>query len=96
MLLDQQNRAQGQAAAIMYVARASAEGIEITADAMNKPGGERAVSFKIAEQYVQEFGKMAKESNTMILGAQVDDPSKFVLQAMNIFKTLENKNKEVK
>ena len=48
-------------------------GIERIAIAINQPGGADAVSLRIAEQYVKEFGKLAKENNTLILPAELSN-----------------------
>src|SRR6476469_469311 len=63
------NEAEGQAQAIMAVATAPAEGIRRVAEAITLPGGYEAVQLRVAEQYIGEFGKLAKESNTLVLPA---------------------------
>jgi len=67
------NEAKGRAEEITLIADATAAGIERIASAINQPGGADAVSLRIAEQYVKEFGKLAKESNTLILPAELSD-----------------------
>ena len=84
-MTDQINRAKGEAEAIREVARATAEGIETVAAAIQKAGGEEAVSLKIAEQYVAAFGKLAKESNTILLPANTADAGSMVAQALAVF-----------
>ncbi|MCB0309085.1 MAG: paraslipin, partial [Bdellovibrionales bacterium] len=63
------NEARGEAEAILTVATATAEGISKIAKAVQQPGGMEAIQLQVAEQYVQEFGRIAKASNTMILPA---------------------------
>jgi regulator of protease activity HflC (stomatin/prohibitin superfamily) len=65
------NVATGRAEEITLVATATAKGIEAVAAAIEKAGGKEAVSLRIAEQYVAEFGKLAKESTTLILPAEL-------------------------
>lgn len=67
------NEAEGKAREIQMLAEATAAGIERIAAAINQPGGEQAVSLRIAEQYVSEFGKLAKTGNTLILPAELAD-----------------------
>ncbi len=67
------NEARGRAEEITLIADATASGIERIAMAINQPGGADAVSLRIAEQYVGEFGKLAKETNTLILPAELAD-----------------------
>ncbi|NKI34030.1 paraslipin [Wenzhouxiangella sp. XN79A] len=67
------NEAKGRSEEILLIAQATAAGIERIASAINQPGGADAVSLRIAEQYVKEFGKLAQASNTLILPAELSD-----------------------
>jgi len=67
------NEAEGKARQIELLAVATSESIARIADAINGPGGKDAVNLRIAEQYVTEFGKLAKESTTMILPQNLSD-----------------------
>lgn len=67
------NEASGHAEEIRLLAEATATGIERIASAINQPGGKDAVSLRIAEQYVKEFGNLARETNTLILPAELGD-----------------------
>src|SRR3989454_9421475 len=57
------NEAEGQAAAILAVAQATAEGIRRVADTIRMPGGFEAVQLRVAEQYIGQFGALAKAAN---------------------------------
>src|ERR671914_2286814 len=59
------NEAEGQASAILAVATATAEGIRRVAEATQMPGGEQAVQLRVAEQYIQEFGKVIHNADTI-------------------------------
>lgn len=67
------NEAAGRAAEIELVAVATAKGITEIASSINKEGGMNAVNLRIAEQYLGEFGKLAKANNTMIVPADLSD-----------------------
>ncbi|WP_111640753.1 stomatin-like protein [Marinimicrobium alkaliphilum] len=67
------NEAEGKAREIQLIAEATADGIRRVAEAINNEGGQEAVSLRVAEQYVREFGKLAKETNTMILPAELSN-----------------------
>ncbi|RUO55722.1 MULTISPECIES: SPFH domain-containing protein [Pseudidiomarina] len=67
------NEAEGRAREIELIAEATAEGLRKIAAAIQQPGGQDAVSLRVAEQYVKEFGNLAKETNTLILPAQLAD-----------------------
>ena len=69
------NEAEGQATQIKLVAQATAEGIREIAKAINEPGGSDAVSLRVAEQYLNEFGKLAKTNNSMIIPSDLTDLS---------------------
>jgi regulator of protease activity HflC (stomatin/prohibitin superfamily) len=78
------NEAEGQAAAILAVAEATGEGIRKVAEAIGLPGGYEAVQLRVAEQYIGQFGELAKTSNTMILPATVSDVASMIALAMNV------------
>ena len=80
------NEAEGQAAAITTVATATAEGIRQVAEAIQAPGGYQAVQLRVAEQYVEKLGLLAKENNTMIVPANVADVSSIIATAMSVIK----------
>ena len=89
-LTDKVNRAKGEAEAIVCVAEATAKGIDVVAASIKKNGGTEAVSLRVAEQYVEAFGKLAQKSNTILLTANLENPSGFIAQAMTIFDRLKN------
>ncbi|MGH9309521.1 MAG: SPFH domain-containing protein [Vicinamibacterales bacterium] len=76
------NEAEGQASAIMAVASATAEGIRRVAEAIKLPGGYEAVQLRVAEQYIGQFGELAKKSNTLVLPANVADVGSMIALAM--------------
>jgi regulator of protease activity HflC (stomatin/prohibitin superfamily) len=80
------NEAEGQAAAILAVASATAEGLRKVADALQTPGGQDALRLRVAEQYVQEFGRLAQESTTLILPAPLTDIAGMIATAMNVIR----------
>jgi len=82
--LQQINEAEGQAAAITSVATATAAGIRSVAEAIKLPGGFEAVQLRVAEQYIMQFGELAKESNTIVLPANVADVGSMMALAMKM------------
>ena len=89
-MTDQINRAKGEAAAILAVAKATAEGIELVASSIQKSGGEKAVALRLAEQYIEAFSKLAKETNTILLPEKTGDIGSMVAQALAIFNKIQN------
>lgn len=65
------NEAEGRAREIELIAEATAEGLRKIANAISEPGGKDAVNLRVAEQYVKEFGNLAKANNTMIIPAEL-------------------------
>lgn len=80
------NEAEGQAEAILSVATATAEGIRRVADALKNPGGAEAVQLRIAEQYIEQFGKLARAGNSMIVPANLADIASMLAMATNALK----------
>ncbi|MEO5896173.1 MAG: stomatin-like protein [Vicinamibacterales bacterium] len=76
------NEAEGEAAAILAVAAATAEGIRRVAEAIKLPGGFEAVQLRVAEQYVTQFGELAKKSTTLVLPANAADVGSMIALAM--------------
>ena len=68
------NEAEGRAKEITLIANATAAGLSSIADAISKnDGGAEAVNLRLAEQYIAEFGKLAKEGTTMVLPSNLAD-----------------------
>ena len=80
------NEAQGQAEAILAVAKATAEGIRSVAQSIQAPGGYEAVQLRVAEQYVTQFGNLAKAGNTLIVPAAVSDVASMIATALSAIK----------
>jgi regulator of protease activity HflC (stomatin/prohibitin superfamily) len=78
------NEAEGKAAEIQSIATATAAGIKSIAAAIDTPNGKDAVSLRIAEQYLNEFGKLAQKNNTMILPANLTDLTSVLATAKKV------------
>ncbi|WP_094813575.1 SPFH domain-containing protein [Bordetella genomosp. 12] len=81
------NKAQGEAAAVLAIAEATAKAITQVGEAVRQPGGMEAVNLKVAERYVEAFGEVAKEGNTLILPSNLSDVGGLVASAMTIVKS---------
>lgn len=79
------NEAEGEAAAILAVAKATAEGITQVAAALKTEGGIQAVQLRVAEKYIEQFGRIAGSSNTLVLPANASDVGSMVALAMKVF-----------
>ena len=80
------NEAEGRAAEIQRVAEATAKGIREVASAINEKGGINAVNLRIAEQYLDEFGKLAKTNNSIIIPSNLSDIAGMIKAAASVIK----------
>jgi regulator of protease activity HflC (stomatin/prohibitin superfamily) len=78
------NKAQGDATAIRVIAEANAAAVRAVAEAIGDKGGMDAANLKVAQQYVEVFGHLAKQSNTLIIPANVADIGSFIATAMTV------------
>ena len=85
------NEAKGRASEIEQVANATANGLRAIAKSIGDDNGMDAVNLRIAEQYLGEFGKLAKENNTMILPTNLSDIAGVVATATKVFNETKEK-----
>jgi regulator of protease activity HflC (stomatin/prohibitin superfamily) len=78
------NKAQGDATAIRVIAEANAAAVRAVAEAIGDKGGMDAANLKVAQQYVEAFGHLAKQSNTLIIPANAADIGGFIATAMTV------------
>lgn len=84
---DQINRANGEAEAIRTVAEATAHGLSKVAEALQDEGGNKAMQLRIAEDYIEQFGKLAKTTNTLIIPSNLADLSSMIAGATKVFES---------
>jgi regulator of protease activity HflC (stomatin/prohibitin superfamily) len=80
----QVNEARGEAEAILSVAQATAEGLKMVALALNQPGGDKAMQLRIAEDYLERFGALAKAGNSLIIPANLTDLASMIAAATTV------------
>jgi regulator of protease activity HflC (stomatin/prohibitin superfamily) len=80
------NKAEGESAQITIVARATAEGIKMVAEQLASADGITAAQLRIAESYIEQFGRLAKAGNTMIIPADVANVAGMVAAMTGIIK----------
>ena len=81
------NEAQGEAAAILAVANATADGLREVGTALVGEGGTRAMELRVAQQYLDEFGNLAKSGNTLVVPANLADLTSMIALATNVAKS---------
>ena len=80
------NEAEGRAKEILLVAEAQATGIRKVAEAINGQGGVESVNMQLAQQYLKEFGSLAKTNNTMIIPSNLADVAGIIKACTNVIK----------
>jgi regulator of protease activity HflC (stomatin/prohibitin superfamily) len=80
------NEAEGEASAITTVAQATAAGIRSVAEAIQAAGGYQAVQLRVAEQYIERFGELARQNNAMIVPANITDIASMIATAMSVIR----------
>jgi regulator of protease activity HflC (stomatin/prohibitin superfamily) len=78
------NEAEGEAASIIARAQATAEGLRKVAEALQSKGGNEAMQLRVAEQYIIKFGEIAKETNTVVLPANLADVGSIIGTALTM------------
>lgn len=82
----QVNEADGEAQAILAVATATAEGLRKVASALTTDGGTEALQLRVAQQYIDQFGSLAKAGNTLVVPANLSDIASMIALATTIAK----------
>jgi regulator of protease activity HflC (stomatin/prohibitin superfamily) len=78
------NEAQGEAEAILAVATATAEGLRRVAESLRTEGGVQAMQLRIAEDYISQFGHLAKAANTLVVPANLSDIASMLALATRV------------
>ncbi|KDP46017.1 hypothetical protein JCGZ_14924 [Jatropha curcas] len=86
--MDQVNRALGEAEAILARAEATAKGLAKVSQSLKENGGVEAASLRVAEQYIQAFGNIAKEGTTLLLPSTSNNPANVIAQVLTMYKSM--------
>jgi regulator of protease activity HflC (stomatin/prohibitin superfamily) len=92
-MMDKINRAKGEAEAILSVADATAKSLTMIGESIGHSGGIDAMNLKIAEQYLEAFANLAKTTNTILLPADISNPTNMIAQAMSVINGLKTDKK---
>lgn len=88
------NEAEGRAREIELFAEATAQGVRNVAVALAERGGVAAANLRIAERYIQEFGNIAKEGNTVVIPSNLADVSGMVATLTTVLENVQTKKGE--
>lgn len=79
------NEAEGRAQAVEITSEATAEGLRIIAEALNQPKGKNAMSLRLAEQYINQFGHILEKTDTSVLPLEAAELKSIIEAAGPIF-----------
>ncbi|KAI9848268.1 MAG: hypothetical protein M1837_000532 [Sclerophora amabilis] len=81
------NMASGEAEAILLEAQATAAGIDAVGKSIEdgKKSAQGAVSLRVAEKYVEAFGRLAKEGTSVVVPGNVGDIGGMIASAMAVY-----------
>lgn len=81
--------------AIRLRANAVADNIRVIAETLEKEkGSDKAVALRVAEEYIHQFGNLAKTSNTVIMSHPINDPAVFSSQSLAIVDAIKASQKK--
>lgn len=87
------NNAKADYESLVMASEGTAKGINLVAASLSSTNGMDAVMVKLAENYLQQFGHLAKSNNTMIIPSNVSDVSSVLASALNIYKNISGETK---
>jgi regulator of protease activity HflC (stomatin/prohibitin superfamily) len=87
------NNAKADYESLVMASEATAKGINLVAASLDTAKGTDAVMVKLAENYLQQFGHLAKTNNTMIIPSNVSDVSSVLASALGVYKNLTTASK---
>lgn len=61
------NESEGRAQSVEIISQATADGLRLIAEALKKPKGKSAMSLRLAEQYINQYGRLIDQADTSIL-----------------------------
>lgn len=78
--------AEANAEAIRIRSGAVADNISIVAKVIDETKcSDQAIALRVAENYIEQFGNLAKETNTVVMSQPISDPATFSAQALAVF-----------
>jgi regulator of protease activity HflC (stomatin/prohibitin superfamily) len=80
-------RSEGEQQAAVNVAQGQAEAIRLVREQIKQEGGSEAVQLEVAKAALEQYGKLAKQNNSLIIMGDNADPSGWLAKAMAVLKT---------
>lgn len=79
-------RSEGEQRAAINVAQGQAEAIRLVREQIKQEGGSEAVQLEVAKLALEQYGKLAKQNNSLIVMGDNADPSGWLAKAMAVLK----------
>ncbi|QRG37335.1 hypothetical protein FDK38_001708 [Candidozyma auris] len=87
------NIAEGEKQAAILKAESTAVSIERIAKTIAEHSGENAVNLQIAQEYIKEFGNIAKTTNTVVIPSSMSDVSGIVASGLSVYDSIAKRTK---
>jgi regulator of protease activity HflC (stomatin/prohibitin superfamily) len=81
------NRADGEKQAAILRAEGQAKAIELVRAQITQIGGDQAVQLEVAKSAIEQYGRLAKAGNSLIVMGDGADPAGWLAKAMAVLKT---------
>lgn len=82
------NRAEGEKQAAILRAEGQAKAIELVRAQITQTGGDQAVQLEVAKSAIEQYGRLAKEGNALVLMGDGADPAGWLAKAMAVLKAV--------
>jgi len=82
------NRAEGEKQAAILRAEGQAKAIELVRSQITQQGGDAAVQLEVAKSAIEQYGRLAKAGNSLVLMGEGADPAGWIAKAMAVLNTV--------
>jgi regulator of protease activity HflC (stomatin/prohibitin superfamily) len=82
------NRAEGEKQAAILRAEGQAKAIELVRTQITQVGGDQAVQLEVAKSAIEQYGRLAKAGNSLVLMGDGADPAGWLAKAMAVLKAV--------
>jgi regulator of protease activity HflC (stomatin/prohibitin superfamily) len=82
------NRAEGEKQAAILRAEGQARAIELVRQQITQVGGDQAVQLEVAKSAIEQYGRLAKAGNSLVLVGDGADPAGWIARAMAVLNTV--------
>jgi regulator of protease activity HflC (stomatin/prohibitin superfamily) len=90
------NAAKAEAESILALAKATGEEVQILSEVLQTSISEKAISLKLAQEYLETFKELAQKSTTLMLPSDIANPASMVTQSLSLFDAIRSKQAQNK